>query len=210
MAKKKGTALALGIAAIAAGGLYLWSTSASADQGDDDPNGPDWPGTGDEPGKGPGGSPKSLPGGDVYGDPPPGAGYLVPEDWDPIRGLWVSPDCEMVVEAPGWFCGSGGPDLETPQPFPGEPFCTAMPADTYAGTMDVPGNGVAGYLDFLFEIGMGPEEAAWQVLVEAAPECALDPADMPDGLFAWWEGWVARVVYWWEEYHGIEFEPDAA
>lgn len=205
---KKGAALAVGLAAIAGLGLYLWGSSASAGEGEG--GGPNWPEDEGESGNGPNGAPESWEGGEVWGEPPSGASYVVPPDWDPLRGLWISPDCELVVEAPGWFCGTGGPEGMTPQPFGGF-ACTAMTAETYVDAMAMERNGVAGYVDYLVELGMQPEEICLQILSEVSPLCADLPDDQwPDGLFAWYEGFLERVTVWWEEYWGIDFEAEAA
>ena len=210
MASKAAVGGGIALALLVALGIYAYSSEAEAgepDEGDDEDDLPDLPGTGDEPGKGPGGSPKPVTGGKVWGDAPPGAQYMVPADWDPVRGLWIAPDCAMVVEAPGWFCGSTG---DSPNVFGGD-VCTEIEHDSYAATMAEPENGVAGYVDFLIGNGMQPEDIAWQILAEVSPFCAsVDPQDWPDGLWAWWEGFLERVILWWEEYTGIEFEPEAA
>jgi hypothetical protein len=116
----------------------------------------------------------------------------------------------MVVEAPGWFCGTGGADGSTPQPF-GSFACTAITAETYVDTMAIDANGVAGYVDYLVELGMQPEEICMQILAEVSPLCAdLPDAQWSDGLLGWYEAFLERVIIWYEEYWGIEFEPEAA
>lgn len=206
---KKSAALGIGIAAAVAAGVYMLTRSASAAEGGDDFDEPLGPGEGpgQVPGSGPGGSPKPASGGKVYGSPPAGTTYTIPADWDPIRGLWISPDCEMVVEAPGWFCGSDG-DI-TPWVF-GAGQCNAVEFDNYADTMADPGNGVAGYVEFLINMGMFPDEIAGTIVGEAVPEAcwSLPVEQWPDGLWAWWEGFLARVTAWWEEAWGIPFNPE--
>jgi len=206
MAKGK-TAAGIAIVALAAAGAYAYATSAEAKGTDDFDDDFDEPGF-EGPGKGPGGSPKPAGGGNVYGKPASGAQYTMPIDWDPIRGLWVSPDCEMVVEAPGWFCGSTG---ETPHPL-GSGYCVAVERESYEETMAEPDNGVAGYIEFLINMAAYPDEIAGQIVGEAIPEAcwSLPAAEWPDGLWAWWEGFLARVTAWWEDAWGIPFEPEEA
>ena len=203
----KGFAIGIGVAALL--GVGLWAATASADEGDDDNDfDPRPPPGSDDPGKGPGGVPKPKGGGKTFGDPDPEVVYTVPDDWDPVRGIYISPDCEMVVEAPGWYCGSSGPELETPQIFGGF-SCTAIEFDNYFDTMAEPGNGVAGYIDFLAGVGFQPEEIAFQILSEVSPLCADLPFDMwSPGLVAWWDSFLERVIFSWEEFHGIEFDPE--
>ena len=212
MAKGK-TAVAIGILAAVAVGAYAVTAGAAEpddfdddldDDFDDDFDLPGWEG----PGAGPGGAPKAAGGGKTYGEPAPGASYSIPVDWDPIRGLWISPDCEMVVEAPGWFCGS---DNDTPYIF-GAGQCNVVEFESYADTMAEPGNGVVGYIEYLVNMGAYPDEIAGQIVGEAIPpECwSLPAADWPPGLWAWWEGFLARVTAWWEEAWGIPFEPEEA
>lgn len=211
MAKAKGTAAAIGLVALIGLGAYLFASEAkAADDDDDDFDPTPDPSKPEQPGKGPGGVPKPKGGGKTFGDPDPDVGYLVPFDWDPVRGLYISPDCEMVVEAPGWYCGAGGPDLQTPQLYGGF-ACTAIEFESYVDTMAEPGNGVAGYVDFLLGVGMQPEEIAFQILTEVSPLCADLPDNMwPEGLAAWYSGFLDRVVMSWEEFHGLEFDPGAA
>lgn len=205
MAKK---AAAIGIGLALGLGAYLFATSASAAGGDDDndlPDEPPEPGDPPTPGNGPGGSPKPVGGGKTYGEPAGVATYTIPDDWDPVRGLFISPDCEMVVEAPGWFCGSG--ENDTPQVFGGF-ACTAIEFDSYHETMAEPGNGVAGYVEFLIGLGSQPEQIAFTILTEVSPLCAdLPDAQWPPGLVAWYEAFLERVIFTWEEYWGIEFDP---
>ncbi len=212
MAKKK-TVAAVGIGAVVALAAYLFATSAeAAEPGVDDDDAPDRPPSNGErrPGKGPSGAPKPAPGGSTTGTPPQGASYTIPEDWDPIRGLWISPDCELVVEAPGWYCGSTGAGWQTPQVYGGF-SCTAIEHASYVDTMAEPGNGVAGYVDFLIGAGWQPEDIAWQILTEVSPMCADLPTDMwGDGLWSWYQGFVERVIISWEDYQGIPFDPEAA
>lgn len=195
----RGLALAAGTIGVAALFLLFRDAQASGPPGPeyDGPNAP--PGT---PGKGPRGAPKPKAGGTTTGTPPSDASYVLPEGWDPVRGLWISPDCEVVVEAPGWYCG----DDQEGNPFLYGGFsCSAIEFDSYEETMLEPGNGVAGYVDFLIGTGMQPEEIAMQILVEVSPLCADLPAFSP-GLQAWYEWLLERVVASWEEYQGIPFE----
>ena len=235
---KKGAAVAIGLAVLIGGGAYLYATGAEAKDRDDDDDdlddlddkrpdiGDDFdrPGRGDIPGKGPGGAPKPADGGKTWGDAPPGASYTVPEDWDPMRGLWISLDCEVVVEAPGWYCGTFSDD--TPVPF-GDPDCVIVERESYAETMAQDRNGVTGYIFFLIYAagvdesgsplpGLQPEEIAYQILTEISPMCADLPDDMwPDGLWDWYEYFLERVILTWEYAVGesdeweIPFEPEA-
>ncbi len=216
---KKSAAVAIGVVVLLGGAAYLYSSTASAADGDDDDDDGLDPTTGGNGGNGgnggrggPGGKGKidpSIPepagGGKTWGDAPPGTTYNIPDDWDPIRGLWISPDCEVVVEAPGWFCGASGDD-----PFLyGGAQCNSVEFETYAVTMDDPGNGVAGYIYFLIGLGQQPEQIAYQILTEISPLCADLPDNMwPDGLYDWYEVFLERVIVEWESEWGIEFDPD--
>ena len=201
------TAVAIGAAALIGAGIFLFGRKAFADEPGPAP-GPT-PGPAPEPPRpGPGPRPdipKPAGGGKTYGIPPASAGYQIPADWDPLRGLWISPDCEVVVEAPGWYCGVGGPQGLTPQAW-GDFSCRGILAESYVETMAVERNGVTGYVEFLIETGLQPEQIAFQIVQEIAPMCADAPM-WPAGLLAWWDDFLRRVVEQWEEFHGIPFEP---
>ena len=214
-------AVAIGVLALLGGAAYLYSSTASASDGRDDDldddrdddrddgrdDDLDDPSTGKTKPGGKGTIPKTTGGmGKTWGTVPPGTTYKIPDDWDPTRGLWISPDCEVVVEAPGWFCGSSGQD----EPFHyGGPQCNSVEFETYLATMDDPGNGVAGYIYFLINLGEQPEQIAYQILTEISPLCADLPDNMwPDGLFDWYETFLERVIVEWESEWGIEFDPD--
>lgn len=208
MAKKDGALLVLVAGAI---GLGIWAVSKDAKA--DDVLGPSWdvPGSGGGRGKGPGGSPKAI--GDLppWGDPAPGASYLVPDDWDPMRGLWISPDCVMVIEGPGWYCGSSGSgESETPNLLDGF-LCNSEEGLSLREVMAIPGNGAAGYIAALIGAGHQPGEIAYAILEEASPMCAaVNASQWGPGLQAWYDALLQRVIDAWEDEQGIDFDPEAA
>ena len=204
MAKNNALPLLVGLAAL--GAVLFMANEAKADE-----PGPNWdtPSRGGKRGKGPGGSPRAKgENGDLptWGTPPPGASYLVPEDWDPIRGLWISPDCQMVVEAPGWFCGSSGAGEAEVANAPGGFVCEAVEEQTLIDTMAIPNNGASGYIASMVLAGYQPEEIAIAIVAETSPLCADVSVDQwGAGLIAWYESLLARVIEMWEEERGVIF-----
>lgn len=150
--------------------------------------------------------PKTRPGGKRFGEPT--KDYAIPADWDPIRGLYVSPDCQVIVEGPAWFCGQDANNAI--QLYPGAFSCRAVEKTNYKETMAVPRNGVAGYVDYLIGKDFNPSEIAWTILEEAAPACwDLDQPDWPQALVYWWNYLLERLALWYEESTGIPFDPFA-
>lgn len=151
--------------------------------------------------------PKTQPGGTRYGDPD--KDYTIPANWDAVRGIWFSPDCKVIVEAPAWFCGQA-PNGAI-QIYPGSFSCTVIEKPTYAETMAVPKNGVAGYVDYLISKDFDPNLIAWTILEEAAPACwDLEQKDWPPALVYWWNYLLERLYSWYEDSTGIPFDPPNA
>lgn len=153
-------------------------------------------GTGGAPG--PGGSPPLGRGGRRWGRPPSGATYDVPPDWDELRGLWISPDCEMVVEGPGFWCGLqrrslADPTLEVASPG----VCDASVerptlAELWAASPTV---GAVGHADFWLSNGAQPGEVAMAIVRELAPLCSEgDPSQWSDAVAQWFNHHVERVT----------------
>jgi hypothetical protein len=203
MAKtKQGRALVvIGVIGLAGLGIFLYSRKAKAAEG-----AKPLPGK-TEGGKLPPKIPRPAKGGKTYGKVPKGQRYELPADWDPLRGLWISPDCEVVVEAPGWYCGLDTVNgKKIPLSFGGN-RCNAYEAESYVETMAQEDTGVAGYVLFLINAGMQPEEIAYQILTEVSPFCADVPdSQWPQGLQSWYESFLERVILTWEEEQGIPFE----
>lgn len=171
-------------------------------------------------GKGESGSPKPAPGGVTSGRGRPGVSYVVPEGWDPVRGLWISPDCEYVVEGPGWYFGLClGPE--------GYRVCDLNYRDGWPWSTDggsLTGNGQtmaehlgsaedAGALGFVanrLAEGLQPEDVARLILEEYAPMCAdVDPSMWSPALSSWYQSLVARIVEESESELGGGFVPEA-
>jgi hypothetical protein len=208
------TVIMLGVSAV----IFLLSRSKSKGSSgtlppppppDDEVEPDPTPGGGDRPGDAPspgGRIPKTRPGGKRFGDVE--KNYPIPAGWDPVRGIYFSPDCEVVVEAPAWFCGLDGNGAI--QLYPGSPGCRAVEASSYKETMAIPRNGVAGFVDYLITKDFDPSQIAWTILDEAAPNCwNLDQKDWPPGLVHWWNYLLRRVSQWYEESTGIPYDPFA-
>lgn len=176
---------------------------------DDDREPPPTPGGGDRPGDSDpdhGRVPKTRKGGKRFGDVT--KDYMLPKGWDPIRGIWFSPDCEVVVESPGWLCGQEYDGVINM--YPGSPNCKAIEFTTYKRTMAEPYNGCMGYVDYLINKGFNPSEVAWTILEEAAPHCwNKQQRDWPPGLVYWWNYLLSRLAERYEENTGIHFDPFA-
>lgn len=118
---------------------------------------------------------------------PPG----LPADFDfGGNDLWVSPDCEWVVE--------GNRFWQTNK-------VNAEEAPTLEAVLAIDDNGVNGFIDYLInDQGFrSPEEITWRILQEASPLCAdLDPEQWGEGLAQWFENFVARIVPYVEETTG--------
>lgn len=145
--------------------------------------------------------------GTVWGGPPgggrPDAGAPKAQwpvfPWDG-NALWISPDCDVVFEAEGFW--NDGVNV------------AAIEAPTLGAVLAEPGNSVAGYVDFLInEQGFtDPVDIAAQILREASPLCAdVDPDQWGRGLIAWYNDLVERLIPYVErELGGIPFgEGDA-
>lgn len=141
---------------------------------------------------GEGGSPLPAPGGRVYGTPRQRARYVCPRSWDPHRGLWISPDCSMVVEGPGFWIGLGGaPGTNTVDPH----TMIAYPASSLAEVWADKVNGAAGLVETLLEQGLAPEEVVGRIVREVAPACASKPrSQWGEGLRLWWDIAVRHVI----------------
>jgi hypothetical protein len=178
------------IAGVVLGIGALWVRGANAEQID-----PYVPGPGGK-GKIYGGNTKRRRGrGKAGGEPleiPPG----LPADFD-FGGnkIWVSADCEFVVEGNLFW------------PTPGE-MINAEEAETLEAVLAIEGNSVIGYVDVLIARDYtDPAVVAQQILQEVSPLCAdLDPAMWGEGLLAWYENFVERLIPYLEE-GGIEFDP---
>jgi hypothetical protein len=123
---------------------------------------------------------------------PPG----LPADFDFAGNkIWISPDCEYVVEGNLFW------------PVPGE-MINAEEAETLDAVLAIERNSVIGYVDALIARDYtDPAVVAQQILQEVSPLCAdLDPAMWGDGLRAWYENFVERLIPYLEE-GGIEFDP---
>lgn len=130
------------------------------------------------------------------GGTPPG----IPEDFDfGGNGLWISTDCEWVVEG-NRFWQEGQVNAEE--------------RPTLDATLAIDDNSVLGFVDYLINDQgyQQPEEIAWKILVEASPLCAdLDPEQWGEGLAQWFQNFVARLTPYVEEALGGigSFDPNA-
>lgn len=167
------------------------------------------PETGGRPGKGRSGTPKPSAGGVLVGTPPVGKTYEVPPDFDPDRGIWVSPDCELVVEAPGFWNGlESKPPFTELTPIPASRMMPAnVPAFGDAGDASIEAPsirdvwaqsqtaGAVGFVDYWVNQGIQPEAIATRLLQEIAPMCAQVPtASWGHGLADWYDATVRRIT----------------
>lgn len=212
------TVIALGLGAL----LFLLKSKASKGAGGGgggdlpEPPGPS-PGGGDKPVPGdsptPGNKkvPKTKPGGKRFGEVT--KDYAIPADWDPVRGLFFSPDCRVVVEAPGWLCGVNEQGVINLYGVPGPhgfEDCRSIERNTYDKTMAVDRNGAMGYITHLIGKDLDPNDIAWMILEEAAPACWNMPqSKWPDGLVYWWNYLLERLSTIYEDETGIHFDPYA-
>ena len=149
-------------------GLMAVASAAGNGEGEHDGKG-----DGGRRGRGPNGSPKPAPGGRTWGRPPEDADYLVPPNFDPLRGLWISPDCQFVVEAPGFWCGLIRRSLNDPtlEPAVDHQVCDASAG---AGTLRElwalsPTVGAVAHADYWISNGAEPPEIAMKIVRELAP-----------------------------------------
>lgn len=196
------------VAILAGLAAFLWGRKAFAKpmiaKGE-----PDTSGDAGKRGRGPRGTPKPAQGGVTDGDGQ--GGYTVPAGWDPIRGLWISPDCDWIVEGPGWWNGTPGgqqiaityqegwpanaenANLEAMLPEAGE----SLPAHMQRADVGVLGwvdGQVLGNENFA---PRQPEDVALDILRHYAPMCAdVDPLQWSEALLGWYASVVDRIVRW--------------
>lgn len=141
------------------------------------------------------------PGSRIFGKPTgPVSGAVVTGDlahW----GNWimVAKDCSWVIEGPYlWHLPNLPPSGSS-----------AIEADTLAATLAIPdgegrgGNNIEGFLDALENAGMSVDEAAQQVVKEAAPQCAaVGPQFWAPAMRLWYQNLRGKIAVWRE---GIEF-----
>lgn len=167
-----------------------------------------------KPGKGPGGAPRPSRGGVTGATRREGVTYMVPDGWDPVRGLWISPDCESVVEGPAWWTGNvivdGVPEMPAlkygPEGFPENYTQAGALQIPYAGTVSAPlreflaaqpdVGAVMWVVDRVSTTGqdLQPEDVAQAILSEYAPLCAdADPSTWSEAIRDWYQSIVRRI-----------------
>lgn len=236
MSKRKsgwGLPTAIGVGALVA--LGGWASSAAAKgTGRGGPGGRETPGGGGG-GSGGGGSDPWTTGpgghGRVYGGAPGGG---MPDGFDFAgNGLWVSPECELVLEGDAFRPGDDDDMIMAIEPpeFPGY-----TPGEEVMAVLGVdPTNSIAGYLDWAMNNGFPdaplplvewvatrfvasarPQPApaaialAAEVLRQRSPLC-LDVPNLEqhwgEGLAMWMEDFIAWVDVYLHEWDFIDFDP---
>lgn len=167
--------------------------------------GPGAPPTADGP------TPAEVPGTRVSGAAPDA--FRLPEDFDPLRGLYITPDCVAVVEADGFWNGldeNYAPIVEG-RTRSGFPITARNPNDSYGrDTLKATfaaddKNGALGFVDEqMIYNNVQPEEVAYQIVEEYAPMCAsIGPDQWGPGLLNWYNETIERMLVYRQRY--LEF-----
>jgi hypothetical protein len=120
--------------------------------------------------------------------------------WFEDNSLWVSPDCETVMEGRLFEAYSTGAVLRADGTIGQGKTVSSIPEPTLVDTLAAaPDNGVYGFAAYLIEHEgfTDPEEIALRVLIEANALCAdIPPEQWPQGLEDWFFSLVERIEPW--------------
>ena len=153
----------------------------------------------------------------------PADSYQLPVDFDMLRGLFITPDCFAVAEAPGFWNGIEflPPDFTSAAPIepPGR-YPSGLPMTSDGGdasgmgpTLDEtfassPTTGAVGFVEFWLERNATPQDIVMRMIAEVSPMCAgVDPSQWGPGLTRWYNDTVDRVVAERAAFLGEEFSP---
>jgi hypothetical protein len=140
----------------------------------------------------------------------PGDSFRLPEDFDEARGLFITPDCQAVAEAAGFWNGLEllPPRFDTMSPRNDAGFYSSgLPrtsessdASGEAPTLQECFNismttGALGFVDYWLARGATPQDIVMRMIEETSPMCASIPVSMwGAGLSRWFEDTVDRVI----------------
>ena len=148
------------------------------------------------------GAPSPARGGVTRGRSKSPGTYAPPDDWDPVRGLWISPDCGVIVEGPAWWnglCASASGNRPCNFGYEaGWPSNASSANLTGVGTtidawmMSDANAGALGWVDEQLRLRRQPEDIAQDIVTAYGGLCDVSQPIVRD----WYASLLRRILRW--------------